>query len=1123
MILARLIGISIISILITTVFAAWYISRSPIDLSYFKPRIERAITAVVPQYKVQIASAVLTFDHEDRSSLIVLEDLFFEPKDGGAEATTLPRIELTLANNALIRGLFRPKDLRVEGQALELRRLAVGRYSASLFPLSNDARLHTEFELESETQRAIRQAEDSRAQQDVILRHALGQFAMLREETPFFQQLRTIAISLKRLSLADSVGNRAFAANDLQLALDARKEALKLALTASAFSLQIPQISTPVGGFATRVDLELGRGQGKADVVARLALANQLVDIKAQARLPEGQAQPTIDLDFSELRPSGLTSMHPLAGQLAQVNLPLAGKARFTFTPGLEPSQIHFDLTSGRGEAAMLPFYQIPLLVEEGSAKGAFDIRLQRLSVEEADLTFPLLDGSLSKAKGRFYFDFQAKNGTAIEQQVDVTAERADIQTGLSFWPECRRDSCLRTWFAEAELLGEASEITFKQHEFVPYDVALDPDTRVREGSFRFRGGQMRAWPHLPLIEGGAGLVKIGLEQTSLDLDAGAYAGVSKWGASKVQIDHRFNQRAEIRMQGSAEGHLRPLLETLARGQIGLEVLDSLPLANLTGQVGGELSVALRLPEPDKIVAPNDVAFEAKGQSQGLGWQDIVGSSDVSGGALTFAMNAKGMQGQGTAQFDGAPVELSFVRSFDPKAATRNQVQVKSQVPVHQALSYAPFLTSYLTDGGLGLSASYEDDWSGDGQVAAAIDMRSAGFQLPFLSLRKPAGNPGSVEVAARLKGGRPVQIEGIDLRTYRTGQSEPFFSVRGRGNLSEQTGDWQALAFEEIRFERTVLKGLRAENRPEALHFSLEGGQFDAKAIFEAMKQSGQGANGPQITGGKPIVFNAPRVDHVLLPSNNVMSDVSFYGERVGTLWRRIEFQGTMPFSSVTQDKVPRTQLSFAPLANGRGYELFMETVDAGALLKTLGYWENMNGGFMRFKGQTQGPLLSAPLIGSLAVENFYIVDAPIVSDMFNLVSLTGITDLLNNRGLWMEGMLADVRFDRGLLDLRRVQLAGPSVGISMEGQIDMPAQQISIAGTLAPFNFLGRAVEDIPLFGELLTGTKREGFLAADFTVNGAFAGPVVSVNPLTALAPGILREMFNEIIGNVSPHAQ
>ncbi len=1110
-----------ISVLITAVFAAWYISRSPIDLSFFKPRIEAAITSALPDYKVDIGRAVLTFDHEDRSSLIVLSDLAFVPKDGGSEAAALPRIEMKLANNALVRGLFRPKDLRIEGQALELRRLAVGRYSVSLFPLSTESRLYSEFELGTETQRAIQQADSSQAQQDVILSHALSQFEAMRRDTPFFQQLRTIAVSLKRLSMADSVGNRAFAANDLQLAMDVRRSQAGLALTASAFSLQVPQLPNPIGGFATRLDMNLEGGTGQANLSARLTLANQLVDVSVSARLPDS-GMPEIDLKFSELRPSALVGLHPLAAQINEVNLPISGDATLRFGRDLQLLSVDFDLDSGRGEAAMAPFYSQALLVEQGSARGRLDVRLLQLTVDEAKLTFPLLDGSLSKASGRFYFDFQAKDGSAIEQKVDVVAERSDVQTGLKFWPNCRRDSCLRTWFAEAELLGEARDVRFRQHEFVPYDLSEDPDTRLREGSFSFVGGQMRAWPHLPLIEGGAGEVTIGTEQTSLTLKPEAFAGVSKWGAAAIQIDHKVNQRAEIRLQGSAESHLRPLLETLAKGQIGLDILTTLPLDRLTGQVAGDVSLALRLPNPGEIMSPQDVAFEGQGNAQGLGWQGIVGSSNVSGGNLRFAINPQGMKGDGQALFDGAPLDLSFVRSFDPKSAQRNQVKVMSRLPVSQALTYLPFLTSYLTDGSLSFEASYEDDWAGDGHVVALTDLQNAGFQLPFLSMRKPAGHRGSVDLAARLRGGRPVQIEGLDLQTYRPGQNEPVFAVRGQGHFSEQTGAWQALAFDEVRFERTVLRGLRAENRPDALHFSLGGGQFDAKAIFEAMKQSGPSQpGGGAISVGKPIVFNAPRVDHVLLPSNNVISDVSFYGERVGTLWHRIEFAGTMPFSSVTQDKVPRAQLSFAPLNSGGGYELFIETVDAGALLKTLGYWENMNGGFMRFKGQTQGPLLSAPLIGSLAVEDFYIVDAPIVSSLFNLVSLTGISDLLNNRGLWMEGMLADIRFDRGLLDLRGVQLGGPSVGISLEGQIDLPAQQISIAGTLAPFNFVGQAVEKIPLFGELLTGTKGEGFLAADFTVNGGFAGPVVSVNPLTALAPGILREMFNEIIGNISPH--
>ena len=178
------------------------------------------------------------------------------------------------------------------------------------------------------------------------------------------------------------------------------------------------------------------------------------------------------------------------------------------------------------------------------------------------------------------------------------------------------------------------------------------------------------------------------------------------------------------------------------------------------------------------------------------------------------------------------------------------------------------------------------------------------------------------------------------------------------------------------------------------------------------------------------------------------------------------------------------------------------------------------MGGGFMRFRGTPPRPLLSAPLIGEVAAEGFYINNAPMVTDILNLVSIQGLIDLANGQGLWMDGMIAKLRFDRGLLDLRDVEIAGPSIGISLNGQIDMQTRQVALGGALAPFNFLSQAVENIPLIGEILTGTRGEGILAADFSLTGHFENIIVNVNPLTALAPGILREMFNDLSGNISP---
>ena len=48
-------------------------------------------------------------------------------------------------------------------------------------------------------------------------------------------------------------------------------------------------------------------------------------------------------------------------------------------------------------------------------------------------------------------------------------------------------------------------------------------------------------------------------------------------------------------------------------------------------------------------------------------------------------------------------------------------------------------------------------------------------------------------------------------------------------------------------------------------------------------------------------------------------------------------------------------------------------------------------------------------------------------------------------------------------------------------------------------------------PLIGTILTGGEGQGLLAANYRMSGPAADPQVSVNPLSALAPGFLRQLF------------
>jgi len=56
-----------------------------------------------------------------------------------------------------------------------------------------------------------------------------------------------------------------------------------------------------------------------------------------------------------------------------------------------------------------------------------------------------------------------------------------------------------------------------------------------------------------------------------------------------------------------------------------------------------------------------------------------------------------------------------------------------------------------------------------------------------------------------------------------------------------------------------------------------------------------------------------------------------------------------------------------------------------------------------------------------------------------------------------------------------------------------------------------LNSLVSNVPLLGDLLASKKGEGIFGVTYSATGNADQPVISVDPLSALAPGILRRVF------------
>jgi hypothetical protein len=104
-------------------------------------------------------------------------------------------------------------------------------------------------------------------------------------------------------------------------------------------------------------------------------------------------------------------------------------------------------------------------------------------------------------------------------------------------------------------------------------------------------------------------------------------------------------------------------------------------------------------------------------------------------------------------------------------------------------------------------------------------------------------------------------------------------------------------------------------------------------------------------------------------------------------------------------------------------------------------------------------------------------------------------------------------VEFTRttGRFSMREGIVSGPIIGATVEGSIDYQKDDVRMRGTFIPLYGLNNMVAQIPLFGIFLGGGSKEGLVGVTYEVAGSISGPVLHINPISAVTPGLLRKFL------------
>jgi uncharacterized membrane protein YgdD (TMEM256/DUF423 family) len=187
------------------------------------------------------------------------------------------------------------------------------------------------------------------------------------------------------------------------------------------------------------------------------------------------------------------------------------------------------------------------------------------------------------------------------------------------------------------------------------------------------------------------------------------------------------------------------------------------------------------------------------------------------------------------------------------------------------------------------------------------------------------------------------------------------------------------------------------------------------------------------------------------------------------------------------------------------------LTTDDFGALLRLADISANVQGGSFSLTGAVEDRNGTRMLVADATGADYRVVGAPALARLLSVASLSGASALLNGQGIPFTRLAGQVIFSGDLISLNGLRAYGGALGINASGDVDRVKEQINIAGTIVPAYTLNSVLGNIPLLGNLLVGGQGQGIFAANFSLYGPRDDPKISVNPLSTLAPGILRNLF------------
>ena len=205
----------------------------------------------------------------------------------------------------------------------------------------------------------------------------------------------------------------------------------------------------------------------------------------------------------------------------------------------------------------------------------------------------------------------------------------------------------------------------------------------------------------------------------------------------------------------------------------------------------------------------------------------------------------------------------------------------------------------------------------------------------------------------------------------------------------------------------------------------------------------------------------------------------------------------------------------------------IFFESNDAGALLRFTDTYSRVVGGNM-WVAMDPPTTDQLPQAGVINVKDFSIRGESELQRVAGADPGRQGSPQNMAAGVNFTVMRAEFTKSPGKLTLRDGVVWGPVMGATLEGDFNYARDDVRLKGTFIPAYALNNFLARVPIVGLIIGGGQNEGIFGMTYEVAGPPGNATLRVMPMSMLAPGIFRKIFefrgnNDIDRNALPQYQ